>query len=388
MTHQAAITRNHFSGLQIRSQLRAKSIAIAIAVAWMGAFLILAGCATTGPVDPGHTPGIKPHRKIGKPYLIENRWYYPAVDETYSEIGMASWYGPKFHGRPTANGEMFDMHAMTAAHRTLPMPSIVEVTNLKNNRTVRVRVNDRGPFAKDRIIDLSYAAAKALDFIDAGTTQVKVVYLWEADLELALTRLGDRKGMKRLMADFRGRGRNREARLRDGGRVQVQSSAPDQYARRQLRRRNEDAVAVLISNAVSNQAGAYSSPLQSTPGRNGPEPVPNFTSERVFVREPEFNPGPGNTYHPGVGSNQSQYDTPLAHGFHIQVGAFSDVNRAEQIRLSLSATAPAQLRPINLPAGGVVYRVTVGPFRDGVQARQHLNGLLQAGYSEAWVIEN
>jgi len=168
--------------------------------------LFLTACVSNG-LGPGESrsgarSGINPHKKVGKPYLIENRLYYPAVDKTYSELGVASWYGPKFHGRPTANGELFDMNAMTAAHRTLPLPSIVEVTNLNNNRTIRVRVNDRGPFAKDRIIDLSKAAAQELGFIQQGTARVKVVYLHEATLDLALVRLGDRRAMKKLTTDF------------------------------------------------------------------------------------------------------------------------------------------------------------------------------------------
>lgn len=90
------------------------------------------------------------------------------------EVGVASWYGPKFHGRPTASGEIFDMHQLTAAHKTLPLGSWVQVTNLENGRSIQVRVNDRGPFVADRIIDLSYAAARALDMVDKGLARVHV----------------------------------------------------------------------------------------------------------------------------------------------------------------------------------------------------------------------
>ena len=92
----------------------------------------------------------------------------------YSETGIASWYGTKFHGKQTANGEVYDLYGMTAAHKTLPLPSYVKVTNQTNNRSVVLRVNDRGPFVEDRIIDLSYAAAKKLGFADAGITEVLV----------------------------------------------------------------------------------------------------------------------------------------------------------------------------------------------------------------------
>ena len=102
--------------------------------------------------------------KIGNPYQVDGVWYVPAEQPNYDEVGMASWYGDDFHSKLTANGEMFDMNAFSAAHKTLPMPSIVEVTNLENGQKMQVRVNDRGPFVGDRIIDLSRAAANALGF--------------------------------------------------------------------------------------------------------------------------------------------------------------------------------------------------------------------------------
>ncbi len=109
-----------------------------------------------------------PYRVYGKTYRVNNH------PNGYSETGKASWYGKKFHGRQTSNQEVFDMYKLTAAHKTLPLPSYVEVTNKKNNKTIVVRVNDRGPFVGDRIIDLSYAAAKALDFIQDGIADVHI----------------------------------------------------------------------------------------------------------------------------------------------------------------------------------------------------------------------
>lgn len=115
--------------------------------------------------------------KIGKPYQIDGTWYYPAEDYTYMEEGVASWYGPNFHGKMTANGETYDQMDLTAAHRTLPMPSLVRVTNLDNGRSLVVRVNDRGPFAKSRIIDLSKRSAELLGFQSKGTARVRVEVL-------------------------------------------------------------------------------------------------------------------------------------------------------------------------------------------------------------------
>jgi rare lipoprotein A len=113
-----------------------------------------------------------------RPYTVLGNKYYPMAEaRNYREIGVASWYGRKFHGRRTALGERYDMYAMTAAHKTLPLPSYVQVRNLKNNRTVVVRVNDRGPFLHKRLIDLSYAAAYKLNILGSGTTEVEVTVI-------------------------------------------------------------------------------------------------------------------------------------------------------------------------------------------------------------------
>jgi rare lipoprotein A len=120
--------------------------------------------------------------KVGNPYQVDGRWYVPAEQPDYDEVGTASWYGDAFHAKATANGELFDMTAMTAAHKTLPLPSIVEVTHLGNGRRIRVRVNDRGPFVDGRIIDLSRAAARELGFAGQGLARVRVRYIGPAPL--------------------------------------------------------------------------------------------------------------------------------------------------------------------------------------------------------------
>ncbi|WP_375652617.1 septal ring lytic transglycosylase RlpA family protein [Bartonella sp. AP19HLJMH] len=117
---------------------------------------------------------------VGKPYQIKGKWYYPQSDPTYKRVGEASWYGSDFHGRLTANGEIYDMNLLTAAHPTMPLPSYARVTNLKNGSSIVVRVNDRGPFMKDRIIDLSRQAAAILGYVDRGVADVKVEYIAEA----------------------------------------------------------------------------------------------------------------------------------------------------------------------------------------------------------------
>ncbi|MDX2257530.1 MAG: septal ring lytic transglycosylase RlpA family protein [Hyphomicrobiaceae bacterium] len=135
------------------------------------------------PASLGVLPKGGGYHKVGKPYEIAGQWYHPRHDPSYEESGTASWYGDAFHAKRTANGEIYDMHAMTAAHRTLPLPSIVRVTHLVNGRSVLVRVNDRGPFRKGRIIDLSRAAAEALGFHHHGTAPVRVTYVGPAPLD-------------------------------------------------------------------------------------------------------------------------------------------------------------------------------------------------------------
>lgn len=146
--------------------------------------VFLTACATSwdgvprNPVEP--TAKELPRSKSGNPPFYEVygvRYHVMDTSIGYKKRGVASWYGKKFHGRPTSSGERYDMYAMTAAHKTLPLPTIVRVTNLKNGKSVVVKVNDRGPFIDDRIIDMSYAAAIELDMTGAGTVPVEVVAL-------------------------------------------------------------------------------------------------------------------------------------------------------------------------------------------------------------------
>lgn len=141
-----------------------------------------------GPPDPRPKKArikARPHYKIGAPYRIKGELYRPAVDYAYNAEGEASWYGPGFHGKLTANGEIYDENALTAAHPTLPLPSKVRVTNLDNGRSVLLTLNDRGPFAKGRIIDVSRKAANLLGFLKAGVARVRVEILEKESRVLA-----------------------------------------------------------------------------------------------------------------------------------------------------------------------------------------------------------
>ena len=135
------------------------------------------------PTLSGTVPRVAGVYKVGKPYVIQGVTYVPSEDPTYDKTGIASWYGTDFHGKPTANGEIYDMNLLSAAHPTLPLPSYLYVTNLGNGRTVLVRLNDRGPYKHGRIIDMSRAAARALGFEGNGVASVRVQYAGRAPLE-------------------------------------------------------------------------------------------------------------------------------------------------------------------------------------------------------------
>ncbi|TJW77880.1 MAG: septal ring lytic transglycosylase RlpA family protein, partial [Mesorhizobium sp.] len=121
--------------------------------------------------------------QLGKPYQVRGKWYYPKEDKKYAKVGLASWYGDAFHGRLTANGEVYDTAQLTAAHPTMPLPSYARVTNLDTGTSIIVRVNDRGPYHEGRIIDVSERAAQMLDYGKVGTAKVKVEYVGRAPLD-------------------------------------------------------------------------------------------------------------------------------------------------------------------------------------------------------------
>jgi rare lipoprotein A len=170
------------------------------AAAVAGTCLLLANCAQNGKfsrVDPKYGVSSSPRvvafgepvpkgggtYRVGKPYTVAGKMYVPEEDTGYREEGMASWYGDDFHGRLTANGEVFDMASLTAAHPTLPMPSYARVTNLSNGKSLIVRVNDRGPYHGNRLIDVSNRAAELLEFKGNGVARVRVEYVARAPLE-------------------------------------------------------------------------------------------------------------------------------------------------------------------------------------------------------------
>lgn len=174
------------------ARIRSRSPVRGVVVVLMGT-AALAACATPQPryaakhPTVGPTPGALPNGaggryKVGSPYEVGGVWYVPKEEPGYDQEGTATWYGQSHHLKTTANGEVFDRYALSGAHTTLPLPSIVEVTNLENNRTVQVRVNDRGPFKGGAVIDVSQEAARQLGFEQQGTARVRVRYVGPAPL--------------------------------------------------------------------------------------------------------------------------------------------------------------------------------------------------------------
>ena len=315
----------------------------AMAAAVLGT-LILAGCAGSsgGPAGP-RTGG---YYKVGKPYQIKGVWYYPAEDYSYSETGIASWYGPGFHAKTTANGETYDQMDLTAAHRTLPMPSLVRVTNLDNGRSIVVRVNDRGPFANNRIIDMSQRGAQLLGYDRAGTAKVRVQIL--ADESRALAEAARRGETPPVLT----------AQV-DGGSVPpVQAAA---------------ARPPVQVSEVPPPAPSASRPSGITVAELPPSVtarVPGKTED-----DGRFMPAPVVSSVPVKGRNR----------IYVQAGAFSVAENAQKLsgRLGVIGNASVSQATVN---GRQFYRVRVGPLDDVDRADAVLNQVIQSGLTDAKIV--
>jgi rare lipoprotein A len=270
--------------------------------------LWLTGCAETQLAShavkkmdqPAPSAPARGHYKIGEPYQINSTWYYPVEDYNYDETGIASWYGPGFHAKFTANGEIFDQNDLTAAHRTLPMPSFVRVTNLENGRSIVLRINDRGPFARGRILDVSARGSELLGFDKAGTARVRVQILAEESRQIA-------------------------QQMRSG--VQVASAAPIQGGQPQAAPRPG-----VTSGALPppGQAGASASP--------GPIVVPVDPTGNLRTVPPQ----------------RTQ--------IFVQAGAFENRDNAQRLSQRLRSLGPSSVTPVTV-GGKQMFRVRLGPVR-------------------------
>lgn len=280
----------------------------------------------SGPPAPGSTAGL---RGTQKPYEIKGVWYYPKADPDYDQKGIGSWYGEQFHNRRTANGEIFDMDMPSAAHKTLPLPSIVEVTNLDNGRKMQVRVNDRGPFIGDRIIDLSKAAADQLGYGRAGIANVRVRYVGPAGKATPFEQ-----------------------------RRQVASAAPS-----------------FPRDEPPPSKRTYAGGLPPAQAAYGPPPPPK-------AAEPDFMPSNASTpaartYEPSPVASVSAY--------RIQAGSFSSRANAERAAARLSDAGEASIESIER-GQGTLYRVVVKAGPDEAEAFGVRDRVARLGFSDATVL--
>ncbi len=273
--------------------------------------------------------------QVGKPYEIAGFIYTPREDPAYDRVGSASWYGELFHGRRTANGEIYDMDRLSAAHPTLPLPVYARVTNLNNGRSIVVRINDRGPYARDRIIDLSRRSAEALGFRNQGTATVRVKYLRRAPLN------GDDSYELAFLAN------------QNWARVAAKGKTPN------------------------------AAPGNFTSRKKLPPPNPgNVNRPWPTVKQPlAAPPSPQTTG--AVPANAKA--TTQAPGLVVQAGTFKNKDNAERARAVLSTIAPVDVASIAVRQE-LSFSVRVGPFSDPGEAKAALAKVTEAGYQGAKVV--
>ncbi|HZT88056.1 MAG TPA: septal ring lytic transglycosylase RlpA family protein [Stellaceae bacterium] len=296
------------------------------------------------------------HYTVGRPYEVKGVWYYPHVDYHYDETGVASWYGEQFNGRLTANGEIFDLNQLTAAHRTLPLPSVVEVTNLDNGRTMRLRVNDRGPFADGRILDVSRRAAQLLGFEGAGTARVRVRILKDESIQVA------------------------QAAMRNGG-----GSA---YAANAL---NAATVASLAARRPQPPPLAAAAPRPPRPApmtvaELAPEPQAAAPRESAFDRVSSLvvSPAAAATLPPAPVHAKLVMHEASGRIF-IQAGAFAVAENARRVRARIAPLGHVEVLASSAN-GRSLYRVRLGPVATKSEADKLLIEVIGSGYPGARIV--
>ncbi|WP_137392094.1 septal ring lytic transglycosylase RlpA family protein [Rhodoligotrophos defluvii] len=327
----------------------------------IGGAVALTGCSSSkvsqkrdpfagkgSPIYPGNGPlpkgGGRYH--VGKPYEIAGRTYVPRVDPGYDKIGTASWYGPQFHRRMTSNGEWFDMEYLSAAHPTLPLPSYAKVTNVATGRSLIVRVNDRGPFVGNRIIDLSKRSAELLEVKRKGTGTVRVQYIGPAPL--------NDQG-RHLMA------MNEE--LRRGTPMRYMIAAADSRVGA-----GRGGVPVMVAHATPAH------PPQPQPQPTTPlAPSSTASTTTASLAAPATPAVPVSTGSPG------------GQGYYIQAAALSNPDNADRVRSQLASLGPVEVMPVEAGAR-TLFRVRVGPLTDPASADSTLRGVIAAGYADARIV--
>lgn len=313
--------------------------------------LLLAGCTETQLAS--HVVKNLPHGgsqsqgtfKVGKPYQINGKWYTPKETYSHTETGIASWYGSQFHGKRTANGEIFDMNELTAAHRTLQLPSLVRVTNLENGRSLIVRVNDRGPFKRGRIIDLSKRSAELLGFKNQGTARVKLQVMTQESLKIAeaAKRGEDTRGTEVAA--------NENRLLTKQPTTRTASAAPREP--------------ITQAPQPTYQQAAARPPVESEPLNSPVEghiKNGNFLPDEVVKQVPV---APTNMY--------------------VQAGSFGEQANAIRLAQTLQNYGNAQVYPADIN-GTRFYRVRIGPMPSVNNADRVLETLANAGHSQAIIV--
>ena len=302
--------------------------------------------------------------RTGQAYQVDGVWYRPREDPTYDRVGKASWYGELFHGRRTANGEIYDMDRLSAASPTLPMPVYARVTNLENRRSIIVRVNDRGPYASDRIMDLSRRSAELLAFRDKGTAQVRVQYLGRAPLS------GDDSYERRYLASQGWAQVASRGTPRAGAREPLAVGSIN-GAVRPLLPAKPDGIGQDWTAAAANgsEEAASGGPAQLRWQASAQAPAkPSLTSRQALP--PRGGPG----------------DAP-PQGLLIQAGSFKSKDNADKAKVLLGDIAHVEVAPIE--AGEeTIFRVRVGPFADQSAASAALTRVTGAGYTGAKIVTN
>ncbi len=264
--------------------------------------------------------------KVGAPYQINGVWYYPAADYSYDETGVASWYGEQFDRKYTANGEIFDLNELTAAHRTLPMPSIVQVTNLTNGRSLQLRVNDRGPFARGRIIDVSRRASQLLGFATNGSALVRVKIMKEESIQVA-----------------------------------------------ELAKRNGGDTRVLVAEAPSVAKVEAASAISPAPARPPAAPISTMSTPPIIAELPPLPEKVGVV--PPASSAR----------IFVQAGAFSMRDNAQRLQARIAPLGSVQVMTASV-RGIEMYRVRLGPVASVEEADQLLARVVGSGYPEARIV--
>lgn len=362
------------------------------------ALLILAACGDSKERIPADAPGyvngkpVHPTIKIGNPYKVDGENYYPRYEPDYVEEGMASWYGPNFHGKSTANGEKYNQWAMTAAHKTLPMPSMVKVIHKKTGKSIMVRVNDRGPFSHGRIIDLSRAAAEELGVVREGVAEVRVEYM-KPETEAYISKLQLEKPREWAELD-----RDREREERAVAAMPVVDSAPlDKIVISDTPELVQAAADIpelyadtphAVEESTTQMRGVkieeigYADDAFSVLAEKNMASVP---ADSPFQRASYEAPAQGGTYDPIPLMQPAVASYGSSGSYYVQAGAFSNRENAQKLAGKLNAFSAVDISEI-MSGDRALHRVRLGPTKSEDVAEELLVRLQEYGIHDAKII--